>query len=281
MTFTANALRFRYPGAARPALEDVAVTVPAGTFYCVIGPNGSGKSTLLRVLLGLLPADAGSVLLDGKPVQQWSRRDIARRVGVVAQSEEMVFPIGVRALVEMGRYPHLGPFRSAAPSDHEAVARAMARCEVTEFADRPISTLSGGERQRVRLARALAQEPLAYALDEPTASLDIAHEMMIFELLARLVRFDGATVLVITHNLNLAARYADRLLILDRGRVAAEGRPVDVVTRETVEAVWRWPVRILSHPADAAAGAPQIVPLAGEPTAESTLSTHPDPDSHV
>jgi iron complex transport system ATP-binding protein len=263
MRFEADALTFRYPGAQRRALDDVSLRVPAGKFYGVVGPNGSGKSTLLRVLLGLLRPESGHVRFAGQPVAHWSRRALAQRVGVVAQDEEMVFPVAVRALVTMGRYPHLGPWRALRPEDHDAVQRALARCEVTEFSDRPISTLSGGERQRARLARALAQEPEAYALDEPTAALDIAHEMTIFELLARLVRDDGATVLVVTHNLNLAARYANRLLLLERGRVVAEGTPAEVLTQERVEQVWGWPVRIALHAGPGPdTGAPQVVPLA-------------------
>jgi iron complex transport system ATP-binding protein len=140
----------------------------------------------------------------------------------------------------------------------------MDRCEIADLADRSVPTLSGGERQRARLARALAQEPVAYALDEPTASLDIAHEMAIFELLRHLARGDGATVLVVTHNLNLAARYADRMLVLDRGSVAAEGTPGGVLTRDLVERVWRWPVRIVAHEGPGPdTGAPQVVGLAG------------------
>jgi iron complex transport system ATP-binding protein len=264
MRFEADALSFRYAGAERRALDDVSLRVGVSTFYGVVGPNGSGKSTLLRVLLGLLRPESGSARFDGQPVAHWSRRALAQRVGVVAQDEETVFPVAVRALVTMGRYPHVGPWRPLRRKDHDAVERALARCEVTEFSERPISTLSGGERQRARLARALAQEPQAYALDEPTAALDIAHEMTIFELLARLVRDDGATVLVVTHNLNLAARYADRLLLLERGRVVAEGTPTEVLTQERVERVWGWPVRIARHAGPGRdTGAPQIVALAG------------------
>lgn len=265
MTFEASGLTYRYGGATRDALHEVDLAVEAGTVYCVVGPNGSGKSTLLRVLLGILPASGGRVRLEGRPVDEWARRDMAKQVGVVPQTEELVFPIRVRELVSMGRYPHVGPFRPLGAEDLEAVERAMARCEVGDLADRPVPTLSGGERQRARLARALAQEPAAFALDEPSAALDIAHEMAIFELLRRLARRDGATVLVVTHNLNLAARYADRLLVLDQGRVAAEGLPADVLTRAVVERVWRWPVRIRPHAGPGPdTGAPQIVALAEE-----------------
>ena len=189
---------------------------------------------------------------------------MARAVGVVPQGEEQIFPLSVRELVAMGRYPHLGPWRREGDADRRAITDAMRRCDIERFAERPVSTLSGGERQRARLARALAQQPLALALDEPTVALDVRHEMAIFELLRELGR-EGVTTLLITHHLNLAARYAHRLVLLDRGRVVAEGPPATVLTRETVERVYGWPVRVTSHPGPGPdAGAPQVLPLAGE-----------------
>src|SRR5690606_39150380 len=156
-TFETRALSFRYPGAPRSAVEGVEITVPAGSLYAILGPNGSGKSTLLKLLLGALAPTSGAVLYDGRPVRDWPRRDFARRVGVVAQGEEVVFPITVRELVAMGRYPHLGPWRREGEGDRRAIEEAMARCDVLDLADRPFTTLSGGERQRARIARALAQ----------------------------------------------------------------------------------------------------------------------------
>jgi len=268
--WSCRGVRFRYPEADRPALDGVSLEVAAGACTAVLGPNGSGKSTLLRVLLGTLRAEAGEVELDGKPLAGWTREAIARQVGVVPQGEEAVFPMVVRELVAMGRYPHLGPWRREGDADRRAVERAMRRADVLAFASRPLSTLSGGERQRARVARALAQEPAALALDEPTAALDVSHEMAIFELLRDLGRA-GTTVLLVTHNLNLAARYASRLVLLDRGRIAAQGTPAQVLTRETVERVYGWPVRIDPHPGPGPdAGAPQVVPLSGEACAGMT-----------
>jgi iron complex transport system ATP-binding protein len=262
--FEGSGIAFGYPGARHPAVQGVDLAVPEGATYAILGPNGSGKSTLLKLMLGVLRPGSGTLRYAGREVSEWDRRDLAQRVGVVAQTEEIVFPVTVRDLVSMGRYPHLGPWRRPGRDDYEAIENSMARCEVAEFAARPISTLSGGERQRARLARALAQEPSTLVLDEPTASLDIAHEMAMFELLATLARRDGATVVIVTHNINLAARYAERLLLLDAGKPMAEGTPAEVLTRETVERIYRWPVNVQAHAGPGPdTGAPQVVPLAG------------------
>lgn len=261
MIYRARSLRYRYPGAAGDAVHNVNVSVPRGALYAVIGPNGCGKTTLLRLLLGALTPRAGDVMYADRSVGDWPRRDLARQVGVVPQTEELVFPLSVRELVSMGRYPHLGPWRGEGSGDRAAVGAAMARCDVAGFAARPVNTLSGGERQRARLARALAQEPETLVLDEPTASLDVAHEMGIFELL-RALADSGTTVLMVTHNLNLAARYADQLLLLDGGRAIAEGTPGDVFSSDTLETVYRWPIAVVRHPGPGFdAGAPQVVPL--------------------
>ncbi len=260
--FQASNVEFVYPGAQRPTVHDATLRVDKGSLVAIIGPNGSGKSTLLRLLLGVLPLESGTVHYEGRAIADWRRRELAQRIGVVTQSEEIPFPITVRELVAMGRYPHLGPWRRSSRADELAVGMAMERCAVSDLAARPMDRLSGGERQQARIARALAQEPATFVLDEPTAQLDIAHEMAIFELLAELSRKDGATVLVVTHNLNLAARYASGLVLLDRGHVVAEGCARDVLTRETIERVYGWPVMVVPHPGTGGdAGAPQIVPL--------------------
>ncbi len=272
----AEGVTFAYPHLDSPVVCDVSLAVGEGEVYAVIGPNGSGKSTLLKLLLGVLRPSAGRVTFAGRDVREWPRRELARRVGVVAQNEDFAFPITVHDLVAMGRYPYLGPWQSAGQRDREAIARALDRCQVADLAGRPVNRLSGGERQRARLARALAQEPSAFVLDEPTASLDIAHEMTIFELLAMLAATDGATVVVVTHHLNLAARYAHRMLLLDRGRVAAEGPPGEVLARASIERTYGWPVHVFSYAGPGRdAGAPQIVPLAdgadpAKPCAHST-----------
>jgi ABC-type cobalamin/Fe3+-siderophores transport system ATPase subunit len=281
VAWSCREVTFRYPDSDRDAVEGVTLDVPAGACTAVLGPNGSGKSTLLRLLLGTLRPRSGSIAFRDRPLDGWTREALAREVGVVPQGEEAVFPIAVRELVAMGRYPFLGPWRREGEADRRAIDEAMRRCDVLTFADRPIGTLSGGERQRARLARALAQEPGALALDEPTAALDVSHEMAIFELLRHSGRA-GTTVLLITHNLNLAARYADRLVLMDRGRIAAVGAPREVLTRETVERVYGWPVRIVPHAGPGPdAGAPQVVPLAGEACGSMLVRPAREDDSHA
>jgi iron complex transport system ATP-binding protein len=257
LAFEARGLRVRYAGAPSAALDGVDLAVSRGTFYAVLGPNGSGKSTLMRALLGLVGAERGETLVAGRATGAWSRRELARVVGAVSQAESVSFPITVEELVSMGRYPHLGPLGAEGAADREAVRRALGRCEATDLAARSVTTLSGGEFQRVRIARALAQEPEALALDEPTASLDIHHEMRIWQLLRDAAR-DGTTVFLITHHLDLAARFADRMLLLDAGRTAAEGPPAEVMRREVLSEVYRWPLAVERDPIT---GAPRITPL--------------------
>ena len=257
MKLAAEQLSVRYSGARRLAIDGVTLAVGGASLTAVLGPNGSGKSTLLRALLGVLAPSGGRATVDGADARVWNRRELARLVGVVPQSETVAFPITARELVAMGRYPHLGPLRAEGLPDREAIARALARCDVADLAARPVTTLSGGELQRVRIARALAQEPRVLALDEPTASLDVAHEMTILGLLRGWAN-GGMTVLLITHQLNLAARYADRIVLLDRGRVAAEGAPAEVFREDVMARVYGWPLRVDRDPVT---GAPRVVPL--------------------
>jgi iron complex transport system ATP-binding protein len=249
-------VRYRYPGATRDALAGVSLSVAAGQFHAVLGPNGSGKTTLVRIALGaLLPLD-GRADIGGRSAAGWERQALARMIGVVPQREDNLFPQRVRETVLLGRYPHLSMWGRERAEDHAAVARALAACDATDLADRWLWTLSGGEYQRVRVARALAQEPRLLVLDEPGMSLDLRHEMGLFELVRGLVTTQGLGVLMITHDLNLAARFADSLLLLSEGRPAASGAPADVLTQQTVEAVFSWPVMMQTID-----GRPQMVPL--------------------
>ena len=256
MILQAQDVAVRYPGAGRPALDRVSCAVTASRLVAVVGPNGSGKTTLVRALSGLIPLAGGSVLVEGRPVRSWGRAALARVVSVVPQREDMVFPLRVRETVMLGRYCRLGPVAAPGAADREAVGAALERCDIAALADRGTDTLSGGEWQRVRLARALAQEPRALVLDEPTASLDVRHEMELFELIRQLVD-GGLAGLVITHHLNLAARFADWMLLLCDGAVIAEGPPRDVFRQDTLSRVFQWPVAVTTW----CDGSPQVVPL--------------------
>lgn len=257
MRFETRDLVVRYPGAPKAALDGVTMAVPDGMLYAVLGPNGSGKSTLMKALLGVVPSTGGTALVDGRSATDWDRREMATTVGVVSQGETVAFPITVKELVGMGRYPHLSALGAEGEDDRAVVARALEQCDVHELSARDVGTLSGGERQRVRIARALAQDPTALVLDEPTASLDIHHEMAILELL-RDFADGGMTVLLVTHGLDLAARFADRVLLLSDGRVAAEGLPDEVLRADVLEEVYRWPVAVEPDPLT---GTPRITPL--------------------
>ena len=260
--FALESVVYRYPGAADDAVADVSLTVQPGALYSLLGPNGSGKSSLLRLMLGELAPTRGSALYEDRAISEWPRRDIARRIAFVPQSEPLAFPLSVRQLVEMGRYPHVGVLGRSGPDDEQAVVEAMERAGVADFAERSITTLSGGERQRARIARALAQQPVTLVLDEPTAALDLHYEMETFELMRRLADDANLTVVVATHNLNLAARYSSDLLLLNRGVIAAQGAPDEVLRKEIVEDVYQWPVSVTPHPGPGPdAGSPQILPL--------------------
>jgi len=235
----------RYSGAPRAALDDVTLRVAAGECVALVGPNGAGKTTALRALLGLVPLASGSAFIVGRAVHSWKREELAREVGVVAQREEPAFPVTVADVVAMGRYPYLGPWQRPGEADRSAVERALAQCDVAGLAGRWVSTLSGGEWQRVRLARALAQDPRALLLDEPSSSLDLRHEMELMETVAALVRSRGLAVLVVSHHLNIAARFADRLVVFSEGRAVADDVPSKVAEPALMSRVFGWPVEAI------------------------------------
>jgi iron complex transport system ATP-binding protein len=253
----AEAVTVRYAELDRPALEDVTLEVAAGSLTAVIGPNGSGKSTLMRAVLGAVPLASGRVSVDGRAVDAWTRRDLARAVGVVSQRESIAFPLTTRELVAMGRYPHLGPLAPEAEIDRAAVARALEACHLGQLAERDVGTLSGGELQRARFARALATEPRALVLDEPTAGLDIRHEMELLELV-RTSAERGMTVLLVTHGLDIMSQFADRVILLSKGRVAAEGTPAQVMREDVLREVYEWPISVQT---DATSSAIRVTPM--------------------
>jgi len=244
----------RYPGAAAEAISGVSFTAAAGGITAVVGPNGSGKSTLVRALLRRVPLQAGRILVDGVDVATFAQRELARRVAVVVQREEPAFPIRAGEYIAMGRTPH-GDEDSARAK--RAIDNAIAIADVSSLLERHTDELSGGEWQRLRLARAIAQESDAIVLDEPTTFLDVGHEMAAFELLADLAR-GGRTVVAVSHQLNLVSRFANRVVLLHRGTVAADGSPDEVMRASVLEAVYEWPLVVSRDPA---IGAPTLVPL--------------------
>lgn len=214
------------------------LSLNAGEFVGLIGPNGAGKSTLLRAILGLQPRSAGSVSLNGRPFADLSPRFRARSIAYLPQDRRVEWRLPVRDIVMLGRFPHKEGFGGASAADHAAVERAMSLVEVDQLADRPVIDLSGGERTRVLLARALAVEAPLLLADEPTAALDPYHQLHVMEILKALSR-QGVGVLTVIHDLALAMRFADRLVLLDRGRVAADGPPAAVLSTQRLASVYR------------------------------------------
>jgi iron complex transport system ATP-binding protein len=246
-----------YPGARANAVDGVSFVSARGKLTALAGPNGSGKSSIVKALLRRADSPRGSVSIDGRDVRLLSYSELARGVAVVPQREEASFPIQVREYVALGRYPHLGLWRSPSTDDHRAVEQALSQAGVDDLAGRDTDALSGGEWQRVRIARALAQKAPALVLDEPTTFLDVAYEMAIFELLSSLAR-SGLAVLLVSHQLNLVARFADTIVLLHHGKVATSGSPTEVMRADRLEAIYGWPVVITRDPA---VGAPALVPL--------------------
>ena len=247
----------RYSRSQHPALDGVTLAAERGRVTAVVGPNGSGKSTLVRTLLGMVPLERGEISVDGEPLATIDRRELARRVAVVTQSESITFALPAREYVALGRYPHEGTWSAEGAGDAAAIDRAMRLAGVEAMSSRGTDELSGGEWQRVRIARALAQGGRALVLDEPSTFLDVGHEMAMFELFARLAR-EGMAVLLVSHQLNLVARFADSMVLLDHGRVAAAGSPSEVMRASVLESVYDWPLVITRDPA---VGAPALLPL--------------------
>jgi iron complex transport system ATP-binding protein len=256
MILLGKGLVVRYPGASAAALDGVDLHLREGELVAVVGPNGGGKTTLLRALLGTVPLAGGEALVQGEPVRTLPRSALARVIGALPQREEPAFALRVGEFTLMGRYAHLGPFAPPGAEDHARVRDALTRADAWELRERSIDTLSGGEWQRVRIARALAQAPRALVLDEPTAALDLRHAMELLELTRTLVG-GGIGALVVTHELNLAARFADRILLLAAGKVVAAGAPGEVLTAATLGEVFDWPVAV----SEWRPGVPQVTPL--------------------
>lgn len=253
-----DGLSFRYRTMADRArawtLEQLSFQVAEGEIFGIVGPNGSGKSSLLKVLAGLLRPDSGTVLLGGQPIRQLSQQDIARLVAVVPQEYVQVFPFTVAETVLMGRFPHRKPrfwsmgLEDDTEDDLVCAHQAMIETDVLSLADRLVSDLSGGERQRVIIARALAQEPKILLLDEPTAFLDINHQIEICSLISRLRAERRLTVVLVSHDLNVASQHCDRVLMLKEGKLCRIGSPDDTIKPEVLRMVYGCEVVVDAHP---------------------------------
>jgi iron complex transport system ATP-binding protein len=272
---TADRVCFAY-GAA-PVLDQVSLRVPRGALVGLLGPNGSGKTTLLRLLGGALAPASGAVQIEGRDVRAVPRLEIARRVAMVPQETQLAFEYSVLEIALMGRYPHLGPFELEGPEDVAIARDALEATGTLALAHRPFATLSGGEKQRVVIASALAQferrpsrrrdagatagadaPPQLLLLDEPTASLDLHYQLEVVSLLRRLNRERGLTMVVSTHDLNVAASLCERVVMLREGRVIASGATADVLTADAVQSLYGVRVHVERHEVS---GHVTVVPL--------------------
>lgn len=228
----------------RQVIDGVSFSVAAGRVTCLLGSNGIGKTTLLRSLNGSVGLDQGEILIDGKDIRSYSRREIARQIAVVAQENETRFPIRVVEFVLAGRFSNSGPFGLESFEDEQTADSAIKKCGLDGMEDRDMSELSGGERQRAVMARALATDAEIFLLDEPTANIDIEHQLMIFRLIREMCNEKGKAAVIITHDLNFAAAFADECILLDDGRIFASGRPGEVLTADNIKSVFKVDVDI-------------------------------------
>ncbi|MEV4733565.1 ABC transporter ATP-binding protein [Saccharopolyspora sp. NPDC049426] len=251
----------------RVVVDGLDFEVASGTITAVIGPNGCGKSTLLRALGRLLQPQRGEVLLDGKKIHKMSTKEVARVLGVLPQSPAAPEGLTVADLVARGRHPHQSWYRQWSSDDESAVAEALAMTGIGDLAERTLDELSGGQRQRAWLSMALAQGTDLLLLDEPTTYLDLSHQVDVLELVGKLHDESGRTVVMVLHDLNLAARYADRLVAMKDGAVVASGEPDQVLTEELLADVFDLRARVIPDPV---AGTPMVVPIGGRRTGEGS-----------
>jgi len=238
-------------------LKGIDLDVPKGGITTIVGPNGCGKSTLLRAAAGLLARDCGTVTLNGVDMAELKRREIARQLAVLPQTPVAPEGLTIRDLVGRGRHPHQSWLRQDSAEDSRVVDAVMELTNVTEFANRPLERLSGGQRQRAWIAMVLAQETPLVFLDEPTTYLDLSHSVEVLSLVRRLTDQEGRTVLMVLHDLNLAARYSDQLVVMQRGEVEAVGVPAEVLTESLLDRVFHLPAVVATDPVN---GGPLVVP---------------------
>ena len=242
----------------RVVIDGLDLEIPPGKITAIVGPNACGKSTLLRTLARLLTPKAGAVYLDGRSIHDLPTRQVAQRLGILPQSPVAPEGMTVADLVGRGRAPHQSWWRQWSTSDEGAVASALAATQMTDLADRPVDELSGGQRQRAWIAMAVAQGTPVLLLDEPTTYLDLAHQIDVLDLVVDLNRTEGRTVVMVLHDLPQACRYADHVIAMKAGRVAASGEPASVITEELVDEVFD--VRCQVTP-DPVSGTPMVIPI--------------------
>lgn len=229
-------------------IHDLTLSVKKGELVGLVGPNGAGKSTLLKLAAGIACPEQGSVLINDTPVRSLSRLEAARTVALVPQNPQFSLEYSIRDVVLMGRHPHLPAFADYPSGDRRLVDQIISELQIASLSDESITRVSAGERQRAVIARALAQQPQLLLLDEPTAHLDVAHQLLVLSILRRLARDGGTAILMSSHDLNLTGLWVDRIVLLDRGRVAADGPPAEVMTEGTLQQVYRTPVLVIKHP---------------------------------
>lgn len=253
---------------ARSILSDINLQIPSNKISVIIGANGCGKSTLLKTLARLIKPSHGEIVLDGQAIHQYSAKQLAKIVGLLPQSPIVPEGITVADLVGRGRFPHQSIFGSWSKKDYEAVAKAMDIMNIAEFANRHIDELSGGQRQRVWIAMALAQQTDILFLDEPTTFLDITYQIEILDMLTQLNRELGTTIVMVLHDINLSARYADYLFALKEGQLLAEGEPSEVVTSQLIKEVFGLECTVIKDPVS---GSPSIIPIGRYHTKKITV----------
>jgi iron complex transport system ATP-binding protein len=265
-SLVADALQVGY--GERPVIVGLSLSIERGKVTALVGPNGSGKSTLLKTLARLMRPSTGAVYIDGRAISSMPSAAVARELAILPQGPSAPDGLSVRELVEQGRYPHVGALRMLRQQDHATVAAALEWTGMAAFAHRPLDSLSGGERQRAWIALALAQATPILLLDEPTTFLDIGHQLEVLDLVRRLNRERGMTIVLVLHDLNQAARYADRMVVLQRGAIVADDAPHLVLTPALLEQVFAVRANIVLDPAS---GTPVCLPYAQfspEPTKE-------------
>ncbi len=255
---------FRYD--SRFCLEGIDFELNTSEIVGVLGPNGSGKSTLLKIMDGLLKVHKGQILLLNRPLSDYKRGDIARRIAMVPQESNFSYPFSVFEVVLMGRFPHVGLFPFEGREDQEIARQSMELTGTLDLAPRSIHELSGGEKQRVLIARALAQKARIILLDEPTSFLDIRHKVEIFELISTLSRTQGLSVITVSHDISLAAQYCQRILLLDNGTIFRAGEPAEVITADTISRVYQCPVVVDNNPIS---NTPRVTVLSERQAAET------------